>query len=199
MKGSAMVLIRPEPERTYDLKDQLALSRLRDSEIDKHFSNTWRIQSVGRDFERVGIDRIWTHKTSGRRWTVEYKHDTLAHKTRRVFVETLSVKEAGKLGWSYTSCARVVVYYVVEGEYAFVTRMDEIEGKLPWWEATFPKKEATTANKRTGERYTTVGVCVPLMIYRASADKVCPVYSGDERTAKPDNVIPLRRGSGVLQ
>lgn len=197
MKGCAMVLIKPQA-KTYDLQNQLELSRLRDSEIDKHFSDSWHIQKVGRDFERAGIDRIWTHKTSGRRWTVEYKHDTLAHKTGNVFVEVESVEGSAR-GWAYTSCARVVVYYVVGGEYAFVTRMDEIERKLPWWEATFPKKHATTLNK--GRSYKTHGVLVPLMIYRASADKVCPVFSGDEPTAEPSeaHVIPLRRGSGVLQ
>ena len=130
--------LEPDLERrTYDLKAQLSLSRVRDKEIDKHFADKWHIQTVSRDLERAGIDRIWTHRETGRRWSVEYKHDTLAHKTGRVFVETASVVEAGKKGWAYTSCARVVVYYVVAGEYAFVSRMDEIERKLPWWEATF--------------------------------------------------------------
>lgn len=183
---------------SYDMREQLDLSRLRDSEIDKHFSDKWGIEPVGRLFERIGVDRIWTHKMTGRRWSVEYKHDTLAHKTGNVFVETTSVDTADVKGWAYTSCAQVLVYYVVSGEYAFVIRMAEIERRLAVWEQFYETKSASTLNKGTGKTYKTYGVCVPLLIFRAAADKVVPVYSGDERTAATDNVIPLLVGSGVL-
>lgn len=194
-----MVHIRPQEPRTYDLQEQLELSRLRDSEIDKHFAGKWEIsRATSRSVERMGVDRLWTHKESGRRWLVEYKHDTQAHRTGNVFIETWSV-EGKKRGWAYTSCARAIVYYVVGGEYAFVTRMDEIERRLTSWELMHPEKPATTADKRTGETYRTLGVCVPLFLYRGASDCVVPVYSGDEPAAKRENVIPMLRGSGVLK
>lgn len=184
----------------YDMKEQLELSRLRDSEIDKHFMDKWRIsKEVPRGLERLGVDRVWVHRETGRRWTVEYKHDTIAHRTKRVFIETVSVEEAGVKGWAYTSCARILVYYVVGGEYAFVIRMDEIERRLPVWERCCETKTASTVDKRTGRTYKTHGVCVPLFQFRAAADKVVPVYSGDEPSAEPGNVIPMVTGSGVLR
>jgi hypothetical protein len=176
----------------YDMQDQLALSRMRDCEIDKHLSDDWRISGeVPREMERLGIDRVWIHRKTGRRHTVEYKHDTLAHKTGNAFVETESV-EGKKKGWSYTSCAQVLVYYVVGGEYAFICRMDEVERRLKGWELFYPAKAATTVDKRTGESYRTLGVCVPLPVFRSAASKVVPVYSGDEPTLRRDRGVFLR-------
>ena len=182
----------------YDMDTQLSQSRVRDSEIDKHFADSWEIQPVGRLFEKVGIDRIWTHRQSGRRWTVEYKHDTLAHKTGNVFVETVSVDSAEKMGWAYTSGAQILVYYVVEGEYAFVVRMPEIERRLDYWQSFYQHKAATTVDKAANRSYKTWGVLVPLLTFRAISEKVMPVYNGDERAEK-ENVIPMRQGSGVLR
>ena len=184
--------------KKYDMKDQLEASRIRDEEIDKHFSDKWRIsKELPRDHERLGYDRVWIHRETGRRWTVEYKHDTWTHKTGNVFIETESV-EGEKKGWAYTSCARVLVYYVVHGEYAFVVRMDEIERRLDVWETCYPKKSTTTYDKKTGKSYNTVGVCVPVFVFRAISEKVVPIYSGDEPTADPAYVIPMSKGSGVL-
>ncbi len=177
----------------YDMQEQLRLSRLRDSEIDKHLSDDWRISGeVPREMERLGVDRVWVHRKTGRRHTAEYKHDTLAHKTNRAFVETWSV-ERKKRGWAYTSCAQILVYYVVGGEYAFVCRMEDIERRLPFWEAHYPTKHATTFDRRTGESYRTVGVCVPLPVFRGAASRVVEVYSGDEPTGRKERGVFLRR------
>lgn len=174
---------------SYDLQEQLELSRQRDHEIDKHVKNVWLVNTVNRDFERAGVDRIWTHRDSGMRWSVEYKHDTLAHKTGNVFVETVSVDTAGKKGWAYTSTAQLLVYYVVEGEYAFIARMHEIRRRLPGWERFYKAKHATTTD-RAGNAYKTWGVLIPLQTFRAASEKVVPVYNGDER-AQRENVIPM--------
>lgn len=173
----------------YDMNTQLSQSRVRDSEIDKHFADSWQIEPVGRLFEKVGIDRIWTHKATGRRWSVEYKHDTLAHKTGNIFVETTSVDTADKKGWAYTSTAQLLVYYVVEGEYAFVLRMHEIWRRLPGWEQFYEAKHATTSDEN-GQSYKTWGVLIPIQTFRAASEKVVPVYNGDERASR-ENVIPM--------
>lgn len=179
--------------------EQLKLSRLRDREIDKHFADKWRIsKELPRGLEKLGIDRIWIHRETGRRWSVEYKHDTIAHRTENGFVETVSVVEANKLGWAYTSCAQMLIYYVVEGEYAFVLRMEDVERRVDLWRIQYPEKDTTTVDKSTGESYRTRGVLVPLFVLRAISEKVPPVYSGDEPTPlRP--TIPLKRGSGVLR
>lgn len=185
--------------RRYDMKDQLEASRLRDAEIDKHFADKWHVsKELPRTHERLGYDRVWVHRESGRRWTVEYKHDTWTHKTGNVFIETESV-EGEKKGWAYTSCARVLVYYVVYGEYAFVVRMDEIERRLDVWEKLYESKTTTTYDKKSGETYNTVGICVPVFVFRSICDAVVPIYSADERQARQEHVIPMRRGSGVLE
>lgn len=188
----------------YDFSEQLALSRVRDAELDKHFASDWKIsRELPRHFERLGIDRVWVHRKSGRRWTVEYKHDTIAHRTRNAFVETVSVEGDNggekKLGWAYTSCAQVLVYYVVGGEYALVLRMSDIENRLPCWEAQYNTRTTTTLDKRTGESYRTSGLLVPILVFRGAASKVVPVYSGDEPTADSQYRIPTLRGSGVLR
>jgi hypothetical protein len=198
-QDSKVTPVRPTP-KTFSMDKQLQQSRIRDAEIDRAFADKWYIsKEVPRAIERMGVDRIWIHRETGRRIPVEYKSDERAHKTGNVFVEVESV-EGEKKGWAYTSCARFIIYYVTGGEYAFVTRMDEIERRLTGWELNYPKRPAGwTIDKATGNRYRAVGICVPLMIYRAASECVVPVYSGDGPTVAKDNVIPLRSGSGVWQ
>ena len=53
--------------------------------------------------------------------------------------------------------------------------MDEVEKHLPEWERLYPKRAATTLDKRTGRSYRSMGVCVPLSVYQAVSESIVPV------------------------
>lgn len=192
----------------YDFAEQYENSKGYDRHIDAAFEPWWEVENVGRLFERAGMDRLWTHRDTGRRMSVEYKSDTMAHRTKHVFVETESVVEAGKRGWAYTSCAQLLVYYVVEGRYAFVARMSEIERKLEGWELAHQIRDVRTRDGNSGNEssdtegscYTTRGILVPLMTFRAAASAVVEV-SPPEAEGPPhrEHTLPLKVGSGVLR
>lgn len=184
----------------YDFAEQYEGSKKRDADIDAAFEPWWEVERVGRPFERAGLDRIWTHRDTGRRLGVEYKSDTMAHRTKHVFVETVSVAEAGKPGWGYTSCAQLLVYYVVEGQYAFLLRMHELERRLEVWETFKQSRDTSTVDEGSGERYTTRGLLVPLMEFRAAASAVVEVPCATaEGVPSREYTLPTKTGSGVLR
>lgn len=82
-------------------------------EIDSLMSRRYQIQPVqlATEIDR-GIDRYWTEKRTGLRYSVEYKSDRAALKTGNAFLETISNDQTKKAGWIYTTTAQIIVYYV---------------------------------------------------------------------------------------
>lgn len=144
-------------------------SKLYDAELDKYFGVAYEIRKATRDQERMGIDRIFVHRVTGTWYYVEYKTDHRTPDTGNVFVETISVDTADKIGWAFTSAAQVLVYFVPAYERAYRIDMMTVKRKLPAWGVY---REGKAWNKgRDGSLYLTWGRLVPLNTFRASCIK----------------------------
>lgn len=165
---------------TFDKSYEAA--KLYEDELDKYFGQAYELQKATRLEERRGIDRLFRHRASGVCYSVEYKTDHKAHETGNVFVETMSVDTADKLGWAFTSTAQVLVYFVPQHETALRADMLTIKRKLCEWNI-YP--EAPAWNKsRSGELYRTLGRLVPLEVFRA-------VCVGEHDVAEPLDALGL--------
>ena len=130
--------------------------------LDIFYGKRFDIQKVSMELQRLGIDRIWTDKTGYRNF-VEYKTDFRASSSGKVFIETISVDTQDKLGWIYTSCAFVLIFYVPGLKKAFITRIPAIRFCLKEWLNEYEKKVIPN------ETYNTVGICVPIVEF----EKIC--------------------------
>ena len=133
--------------------------------LDQHFSQWFSVETVTMEFQRLGIDRIFT-KQNGQRFTVEYKTDERAHETGNIFVETVSVKKGEtveKLGWAHTSTAQLLVYYVPGIQRLYIVDMLALRDKLDKW-----SKQHRTAQADNGG-YVGEGLLVPLQ----KLEKLC--------------------------
>lgn len=153
-------------------------AQLRDGErgeriLDRRFARWYEIQPVADFLQRAGIDRLWKCRDTGREFWVEYKTDRRAAETGRIFVETVSVTTAGKLGWAYTSKAQLLVTYIPDQKVALVTQMTTIKRLLPEWLREYPQAPARN------EGYETIGLLVPIEDFRHQSD-AHTIYVGDE-------------------
>jgi len=105
------------------------------------------------------MDRIFKSKEDGIIFTVEYKSDNQTHKTKNIFVETISVIEKNKIGWAYSSWAQLIIYYVKHLEYAHIADMAMIKIRLSKWIKKYPIRDIP--NIKNGETYHTRGILVP--------------------------------------
>lgn len=144
---------------TYQFTAQLQQGESYEAQIDAFFRSkfgTVKISTVDRATQRRGIDRVWYDATDGRTWTVEYKADSLAGKTRNAFIETVSVDTEQRPGWAYSSQASLLVYLVVDPQTIYVISMARLRRKLPRWTAAYPTRQAAN------DGYNTHGLLVPL-------------------------------------
>lgn len=136
-----------------------SVKRAMESEIDKHFSRQWRIEPVDRDTQLDGIDRIWTHLTTGELYTVEYKCDHRTIQTNRVFIETVSNANSTRPGWVITSQADLLIYYCHGLGFAFRASMPKVQETYEAKWKDLPVRSASNIG-RDGRMYDTLGVCV---------------------------------------
>ena len=142
---------------TYDFKEQLAEGQAYERRLDQHFSQfNIEIRPATMDEQRQGIDRYFTHRTTGKVDAMEYKADSLAGRTVNAFIETISVDTTGKPGWAVASKARYLVYLVTEPETIYLIDMRALHVALPVWKARYPVRQAQNFGYRTH------GVLVPL-------------------------------------
>ena len=142
---------------TYDFKEQLAEGQAYERRLDEHFSQfNIEIRPATMDEQRQGIDRFFTHRTTGKVDAMEYKADSLAGKTGNAFVETISVDTTNKPGWAVASKARYLVYMVTDPETIYLIDMRALHVALPVWKARYPTRQAQNFGYRTH------GVLVPL-------------------------------------
>jgi hypothetical protein len=140
----------------YDFKDQKCAGDRGEAVLDHFFSRVYAIEPATDDQQRRGIDRWFTNRKTGHRFTVEYKSDALAGRTGNAFVETTSDKARQKPGWAYSSAAEYLVYYVLEPEAIYILRLADLRRKLWDWERQYPHKEVKNTS------WTTEGLLVPL-------------------------------------
>jgi len=112
------------------------------------------IQKATRGQQRLGIDRVFLK--DGTVVRVEYKTDLLAHKTGRVFIETVSMDSSGKQGWAFTSRADLIVYFIPGLKRIVVVPPENLRSEIGRWEQIYPTRAASN------EEYSTHGILVPI-------------------------------------
>jgi len=122
------------------------------------------IQKATRGQQRLGIDRVFLK--DGAVVRVEYKTDLLAHKTGRVFIETVSMDSSGKQGWVYTSQADLIVYFIPGLKRIVAVPPDKLRGEIARWEHAYPTRAAAN------EDYSTHGILVPIEELERQASQV---------------------------
>jgi hypothetical protein len=162
---STVALAEPAPPQVYGFTAQLDKGQAHEAVLDKFYARQYVIQEVNRDLQRMGIDRIFQHKRTALRLSVEYKADERAAKTGNVFVETVSVDTVDKKGWALTSLAQVLVYYVPPTNTIYQVGMLKIKRALEAWKGLYQTRTIPNIG------YNTIGLLVPLQVF----EKHCQV------------------------
>lgn len=161
----------------YSFKKKLREGQRHERFLDRHFADNFHIAPATRDEERAGVDRHFTDRKSGRRFTIQYKADTTAGRTGNAFVELISVDTTGAPGWAKSCTADFIVYWVVGIGPAYVIRPAAIRRELARWERHYQSRRVPNRN------YHTVGLLVPLDEFERIAYRVIDLNmeAGDGR------------------
>lgn len=162
----------------YHFDEQNARGGKGETFLDSFFAGRGHyIQKATRGQQRLGIDRVFLK--DGGVVQVEYKTDLLAHRTGRVFIETISSDAKGKQGWVYTSRADVIVYFIPGLKVIYVTPPSKLRDALPRWEQAYPTRAAAN------EDYSTHGILIPVEEMERQASQVFHL--------PPDAFVGLKR------
>src|SRR5574341_40246 len=149
----------------YDFDDQKLVGRRGESVLDDFFRQRGHtVLSATRGQQRVGIDRVFLR--DGKMTLVEYKTDLVAHRTGKVFIETISVDTDGKPGWAYSSQADLLVYFIPHQRVIYVMPLEHLRQQLPRWCDAYPTRPAQN------EEYATHGILVPMEEFEKHATQV---------------------------
>lgn len=143
----------------HNFDEKLAWGQYMENLLDDYFSTWFSIADVPMALQRLGVDRIFTKRSTGERFSVEYKADQRAHETGNVYIETVSVEKdevIEKLGWAYTSIAQRLVYFIPGPNRLYILDMVDIRDMLSKWGKTC--KVATAVNVG----YVGKGLLVPI-------------------------------------
>lgn len=99
---------RPEP-KIYDFNTQRRIEADCNTVLDNHFSKAWNVVASRPLLDQLGADRIFTHKRTEMRVSVEYKNDLLAHQTGNFFCE---FDVNGAPGWTKTALAQILIVHL---------------------------------------------------------------------------------------
>lgn len=150
----------------YKFQRQLQQGEAYERHLDAVFAGEFAIEPATREQQRAGIDRIFTRRSDGKRFTVEYKADSKAGRTGNAFVETTSVDTTGKAGWATSSQADILIYLVTEPETIYCIALPRLRAKLGGWQRKYRNAAANN------ESYHTLGLLVPLHELELIADRV---------------------------
>ena len=148
---------QPKDQHAFDV--DLPVGKAGEKEIDAHFSKMFIIETVPLELDKLGIDRIWTDRLNGRKFSVEYKTCRKIHETGNFFVETISVDNKEKSGWAYTCLAQLIVYYSPSTGEMWLSDVVDIKRCLRDWVVSYPTSHAQNVG------YRTYGVLVPKYEY----------------------------------
>lgn len=151
--------------KTYSFAEQLALGKIQELALDKHFREKGLIVVEKDDLEtqRRGIDRIIVDPNTGNSWAVEYKADFAAGKTGNIFLEMIVDRKAG---WVLTTEADTIVYLIVDTGKIYVISTVKLRENVSEFINTL--RWATVRN----ERYVAYGMLLPTTILARIASKV---------------------------
>jgi len=147
-------------------EDSYAIGKKHENTLDKYYSNFYHIEQSNRVLERLGIDRIFIHKSNEMRYSVEYKSDERTKDTGNVFIETWSVDNRHIRGWVYMSIAQFVYYYVPSKKEVSIVRTMVLRNNLYEWYKLYDVKQSPNRD------YNGNGITVPYKVFKSIADKV---------------------------
>jgi hypothetical protein len=149
----------------YEFREQADLGEAAAAELDAFFGATYEIRHTTLSVDKVGIDRVFTHRATGKRYSVEYKGDSRAAVTGNAFIEVVSVSTSDAPGWAKTCLAQWIVYYIPPLRSGYWLRAVDIKARLEEWERRY--RVASCQNKS----YVSLGILVPLRTIGATAYK----------------------------
>jgi hypothetical protein len=149
------------------MKQQLSRGEAAEHRLDNHFADRFDITPATREQQRRGIDRIFQHRETGARYTIEYKTDWTAASTGNAFVETVSVDAQGKPGWAYASQADWLIYYVPGQHRIYIMSFTALREQLPRW-----VERCRNAPPIPNQGYNTLGILVPLREFARHCQKI---------------------------
>lgn len=169
------------------MREQLKKGKKREYELDEYFSPDWVIHQLSRSHERKGLgDRIYINRDDPLTiYLVEYKADEEAAKTGNIFVETVSVDTAHKLGWVITCQADFIFIYIPANKTVFVVSPDDMRERLSAWQSKYPIRPSA-AELNNG--YRSYGILVPIAEIESASVKTISVNK-DEVTKKVNDII----------
>jgi hypothetical protein len=142
----------------YDFDDQLLRGERGEAFLDAFFEARGHyIQKATLGQQRLGIDRVFLK--DDKVIQVEYKTDLIAHRSGRMFIETISRDTDGKQGWALTSRADMLVYFVPGTKTVYVVTPEALREYLPVWQEAYPTRSARNVD------YATHGVLVPVEVF----------------------------------
>lgn len=151
----------------YQMGEQLAQGEGAEARLDRHFAARCIIQSATRAQQRMGIDRLFTHRQTEITYTIEYKTDWTAGRTGNAFIETVSVDREQIPGWAYTAQAEWLVYFVPVHLQIYLIAFADLRTQLPVWLVS-----CKAAPPIPNAGYNTLGILVPLRLLAQSASRI---------------------------
>lgn len=136
--------------------------------LDRHFGQTWQIETASRYEERRGIDR-WFSDPWTDRLSVQYKTDEKAAETGNAFIEVVSGgPKFHQNGWLWTTKAKVLVYWLPSTEHPRFWVLDPVKlRKLAAdWHRQYPIRSAPNRG------YWTYGICPSIAELDAARSEV---------------------------
>lgn len=146
-----------EPATVYQWQKQLKIGLAHEAVLDEYYSRGYNITEATPDQQRMGIDRIFSEKKpNGLVFSVDYKSDDKAFKTRNAFIEIVSVNRTGKKGWALASLAQIIIYYIPQASTTYWVGALTLKKAVRHWINEYPMVSA-----RNGD-YDTEGLLVPM-------------------------------------
>lgn len=110
---------------------------------------------------------------AGQTFFVEYKSGIQTFFTNNIFLETISVDTAGRLGWVYTCRADYIFYAALLNHKILVFRPQKLRAEIDTLRSRFRETKTGRGQNKT---YNTHGVLVPLeYAEKHLAQKIIPI------------------------
>jgi hypothetical protein len=140
----------------YDFEKQLDAGKAGEKELDGLWKDA-RIIDVSEDpaWQKQGIDRV-LELPDGKKFSLEYKTDFIAHRTGNLVFETVSVDTSGTPGWGVSSKAEYLVYLLAETKVVYIIHLPALRRWVAERSQNFRKVAANN------DSYRTISLLVPL-------------------------------------
>lgn len=152
--------------REHSFQQSKVIGDLGEAQLAAHFSKKFKIEDVNMELQKLGWDRIFTHRKTGARASVEFKTDTQASKTGNIFIESWSNRESSKRGWAFTSTAQWLYYYLPDISTVYICELTRLKIAVPQWEKKHkivkPRNKKKATKKGPEEYYHSEGILVPV-------------------------------------